>query len=1008
VAEVRYHWGEYVAKGGVTVAVVHGSFVPWGARGFFFLFALDPLAEAPPAPAKGRGSRVHAQSLPAEQLYPVLRGLPAVNAVTCAIRIPGSGGVKPARFPGAALSVAAAAQWLIDLDAAFEGTALRPGQSLQAWSAAAKLTLELLGRGRFLPFLRAEAGCLAPVWSPAAPEPGDAIRLAQLEAALPDLCRAIIPPDRDQKSYRAPAAGALLGQFVQTAADALARLFLQGVPAPVPGEDRPSATHHWLLHLTGERGHDLPPGLSDAAVLYEAIDTWAAGVTGVKGHTDLRTGLRLSPPPDTVHGGWELELILQAEGDPPVTVPARHAWEAAGHELVLGGQRYRNAEQRLLADLPVMSRLFPPLEPLRFAPAPTGMVVDEEAVYALLEEGAALLQQAGFSVQLPAGLVHLASLHARMHLSPSGRGGESRFGLAQLVNVHWDLALGDQPISREELRRLAEEKRPLVMQGGRWIQVDQHALAAALRNLETYGERVELGAALRLAPEAEETTAEGWVDDLLTRLREPARIEPVPVPPGFHGTLRPYQERGLSWLAFLRRFGLGACLADDMGLGKTIQLIALLLHERQACGVEKPTLLVCPVSVAGNWRRELARFAPGIRVLIHHGAGRADAAAFADEALRHDVVITTYALVARDEESLAAVDWAGVVADEAQNLKNPATRHAQAIRRLPGGYRIAMTGTPVENHLGDLHSLFQFLNPGFLGSAEEFRRRYALPIERYRDEEAVARLRRQIGPLILRRVKTDPAIVNDLPEKVENAVYATLTVEQAALYEAAVEEMLERAAEAVGIQRHGAVLTGLTRLKQICNHPVAVTGDNGPLAGRSGKLERLTEMLREVLEEGDQALLFTQFARFGARLHEYLARALGCPVLFLDGSTPRLERDRLIARFQAGEAPLFILSLKAGGVGLNLTAANHVFHVDRWWNPAVEDQATDRAYRIGQTRRVMVHKLITAGTLEEKIDKLLADKRQISQQVIGDGGESWLGNLSTDELRTLIRLEREA
>ncbi|HLN65533.1 MAG TPA: DEAD/DEAH box helicase, partial [Symbiobacteriaceae bacterium] len=639
------------------------------------------------------------------------------------------------------------------------------------------------------------------------------------------------------------------------------------------------------------------------------------------------------------------------------------------------------------------------------AATPDRLPIADADVLALLEGGAAALQQAGFGVLLPEGLVRASALKLRMHLSPSAAARETQFGLHQIINVRWDAALGDSAVSMEELRRLAQQKRPLLRVSGRWLQVDERSLAAALRNIAHYGEQMDLGTALRLMPQVEATSAEGWVDALLGRLREPGRVEPVPTPAGFVGALRPYQERGLAWLAFLRRFGLGACLADDMGLGKTIQLIALLLHEREAGLANGPTLLVCPVSVVGNWRRELSRFGPSLRVLIHHGSGREEGDAFVSQALASDVVITTYSLVGRDAEALSQVEWRGIVADEAQNLKNPATQHAQALHSMPGGYRIAMTGTPVENQLEDLWSIFRFLNPGLLGGVEEFRRTYALPIERYHDAEAAARLRRHAGPFILRRLKSDPGVAADLPEKLENAVSVTLSVEQAALYEAAVQETLERAAAAEGIQRHGAVLAGLTRLKQICNHPAAVGGHNS-LVGHSGKLERLVEMLREVLDAGEQALIFTQFAQFGARLQPWLSRQLGCTVLFLDGSTPQAERDRLIARFQAGEAPLFVLSLKAGGVGINLTAATHVFHVDRWWNPAVEDQATDRAYRIGQTRRVMVYKLVTAGTLEERIDKLLTEKRALSDQVIGTG-EAWLSSLSTEELRALITLERE-
>jgi superfamily II DNA or RNA helicase len=983
---------------------VQGSFVPHGAGGFFYLWALDPALA--PGPAKGRGSGPHPQAAAADRLYPVLKGIPYVHGVTCVIRLPGPAGLKAAKVPGIAMSATAAAQWLLDLDAAFAGTGLAPARSLRAWSGAAKLLLELLGRGRFVPVLRAEAGCLAAAWAAAAPALEDATRLARLEETLPEVCRAIVPPDRDHKAYRPPTSGALLRRFLEVGAEALARLFLTEAPVPLIDKGTRAAAAYWLTALAGHSGRDLPPALPGGADLYAGVDQWAASSLGVRGHAGLRTGLRLVPPAGTESGDWELQLILQTGDDPPVDIPAEAAWAAMGRDIRVGDHRYSHAEQRLLADLPVMARLFTPLEPLRVEAAPTGVAVGEEAVVALLQEGAPALQQAGFPVQLPAGLVRSAAIQARMHLAPPAGVTDSQLGLSQLVDVKWDLALGDADVSLEEVQRLARLRRPLVLHRGNWVQVDPESLAAAMRHLDRYREKIDLATALRLAPDLKETTAEGWVAGLLTRLQEPARIEPVVTPAGFSGTLRPYQQRGFAWLAFLRRYGVGACLADDMGLGKTVQVIALLLHEREQGWTANPTLLVCPVSLVGNWRRELAKFAPGLKVLIHHGAGRAEAEGLAAAAPAHDVVITTYALCARDEAALAAVEWAGVVADEAQNLKNPATRHTQALRRIPAPYRIAMTGTPVENHLGDLWSLFQFLTPGLLGGPEEFRRQYAIPIERYRDAEAAARLRRHAGPLILRRVKTDPAIVDDLPEKQENSVVTNLTLEQASLYEAVVQETLERAESAAGIARHGAVLSGLTRLKQVCNHPAALTGDGGPLAGRSGKLDRLTEMLAEVLAEGDQALIFTQFATFGGRLRPYLQRHLGCEVLFMDGSTPQKERDQLVTRFQAGEAPVFLLSLKVGGVGLNLTAANHVFHFDRWWNPAVEDQATDRAFRIGQTKKVMVHKLVTAGTLEERIDRLLAGKRELSAQVV-DTSEAWLSNLSNADLQSLITLARE-
>ncbi|MFZ5824567.1 MAG: DEAD/DEAH box helicase [Bacillota bacterium] len=1002
--------------------------MPAGSEGFFFLFGLDPAQDA--GSGRRRAMQPHPSVVPVEHLFPLVRGLPHLTSPTCVIALPDGDRLVPARVAGLGLSVGDAAQWLLDLEERLEGRPMRAGQSLRTWSAAAKLLLELLGRGRILPRLRVEAGCLTAEWQLAAPEPADAERLALLEAALPDLCRAITPPDRGAKGYRAPTAGALLGRFFQAGSGALAERFLENMDRPFSQLGAQSAVRHWLLALGGQAGRDLPAGLSGAAALYAAVDEWIAPASGVRGLQSLRSGLRLNLPGETEHGGWEVELLLQTTVEPVVTIPATAVWEAIGQELVIGHHRYQNAEQRLLADLPAMARLYPPLERLRAAPHAAKLRVDGQAVFQLLQEGAPLLQEAGFRVMLPSGLVRSAGLRAKMHLKPMSGAAETRFGLEQIVAVDWELALGPLSVDWDELQRMAREKALLVQSQGYWVQVDQRALQTALKNLEPYRKKIELKTAMRLAgpgagpteaptePEAEapteqareappltvEATGEGWVLDLLERLREPAKIEPIPAPAGLHARLRPYQERGYHWLAFMRRFGLGACLADDMGLGKTIQVIALLLYEREEGWTDRPTLLICPVSLVGNWRRELAKFAPSLKVLVHHGSGRGES--FAERALAHDVVITTYTLVARDEAELKSVPWAGLVVDEAQNLKNPAARHAQAIRRLPPGYRIALTGTPVENHLGDLWALFHFINPGMLGSQEEYRKTFALPIERYRDEAAAERLRALVQPFMLRRVKTDPSIIDDLPEKQENPVYVNLTLEQAALYEAVVEETMNRTLGLSGIARHGAVLAGLTKLKQLCNHPSGLVADGGPLEGRSGKLDRLTEMLEEVLAEGDSALIFTQFSQFGARLREYLARRFGCAVLFLDGSTPRPERERMIQAFQDGEAPLFILSLKAGGVGLTLTRANHVFHFDRWWNPAVEDQATDRAFRIGQTQKVMVHKLVTAGTLEERIDDLLTEKRQISGQVVSTG-ESWLGDLSTDDLARLIALEQE-
>jgi SNF2 family DNA or RNA helicase len=502
--------------------------------------------------------------------------------------------------------------------------------------------------------------------------------------------------------------------------------------------------------------------------------------------------------------------------------------------------------------------------------------------------------------------------------------------------------------------------------------------------------------------------AEGWLGALLDGAE--GTVEAASAPDGFSGELRPYQERGLGWLRFLEQVGFGACLADDMGLGKTIQLLALLASERADGEAAGPTLLVCPMSVVGNWQRECERFTPMLQVLVHHGGGRLREHDFQSAGRDSDLVITTYALVARDIATLATVNWGRVVLDEAQNVKNSATRQSRAVRKLATRRRAALTGTPVENRLSDLWSIMEFLNPGLLGPAEEFRRRVAIPIERYHDEAAIERLQRITRPFVLRRLKTDRSIISDLPEKLEMKVYCNLTREQATLYQAVLNDMLGEieGIEIGSIERRGRVLAAIAKLKQVCNHPAHLLKDGSRLPGRSGKLARLCELLEEALAEGDRALVFTQFAEWGERLAEHLRDTTGREILFLHGGTPKNLRDTLVGRFQQDRgSAVFVLSLKAGGTGLNLTAANQVIHYDRWWNPAVEEQATDRAFRIGQKRAVQVRKLVCVGTLEERIDTMIEAKRGLAEKVVGSG-EAWLTQLSTRELGDVLSLSKEA
>jgi SNF2 family DNA or RNA helicase len=570
-----------------------------------------------------------------------------------------------------------------------------------------------------------------------------------------------------------------------------------------------------------------------------------------------------------------------------------------------------------------------------------------------------------------------------------------------------------------ELESLAKAKAELVKFRGQWVEMNATEIQAAIdlwKNKKSNGQ-ITVRNILHMALgtrnqnhvlEFEGVQATGWIGDLLKQLEGKARFEELAPPKHFSGTLRPYQVRGYSWLAFLRRWGLGACLADDMGLGKTIQTLAQLQQDRLN-GSESPVLLVCPTSVVNNWVKEAARFTPRLSVMVHHGIERKRGEAFFNEARNHALVVSSYALLHRDAEFLQQVSWEGVILDEAQNIKNPQTRQSCAARSLKSTYRIALTGTPVENNVGDLWSIMEFLNPGFLGTQTEFKRNFFIPIQTGQDPAAAQRLKKLTGPFILRRLKTDKSIISDLPEKQEMNVYCSLTREQGSLYAAVLKEVEEKLNDVEGIERKGLILATLSKLKQVCNHPAQFLGDNSSIEGRSGKLTRLVEMHEEILEVGERSLVFTQFVEMGTILQRQLESSFGREVIFLHGGVAKKKRDLMVERFQNEESapPIFILSLKAGGTGLNLTQANHVFHFDRWWNPAVENQATDRAFRIGQKRNVQVHKFICAGTLEEKIDEMIERKKAIADNVIGTG-EGWLTEFSNDELKDLFALRMDA
>ncbi|MCW6009835.1 DEAD/DEAH box helicase, partial [Micromonospora sp. CPCC 205371] len=789
---------------------------------------------------------------------------------------------------------------------------------------------------------------------------------------------------------------------------------LGGGPPPVRGRGLPgrgTATGAWLAALTGyERRFTADP--AHIAALAAELAEWQRDAAGGA----VRACFRLVEPQSDEVQDWRVEFALQAADEPSLVVDAERVWRSRGALRALA--RHLDApRETLLTELGRASRLWPELDDALRTAKPSELAVDAAGAHRFLREGAPLLHAAGFGVLLPTwwgkpGSRLGARLNAKTRTAPGTVAGLSAVGMSSIVDYKWELALGDEPLSESELRTLAKLKTPLVRLRGQWVELDAKRLAAGLKLLKsggemTVGELLHLGLSLEDDPDAlpvQAVTADGALGDLLAGQAE-RHLSPVEPPPGFVGTLRPYQKRGLAWLSFLESLGLGGILADDMGLGKTIQLLALMSEKSADVG---PTLLVCPMSLVGNWQREAAKFAPGLRVHVHHGAERPRGAKFAAAVSAADIVVTTYAIAARDAEALGEVAWHRVVVDEAQAIKNAATRQAAAVRALPARHRVAVTGTPVENRLADLWSIMEFANPGLLGGAAAFKKKYAEPVERHGDEEAAERLRRITGPFVLRRLKTDKSIISDLPEKLEMEVLCNLTGEQASLYQAVVDDMMDRIESSEGIERRGLVLATMTKLKQVCNHPAQFLHDGTRMAGRSGKLARLEEILDEVLAAGEKALLFTQYAEFGAMLRAHLSGRTGREVLYLHGGVSKKDRDAMVARFQGEGGPsLFVLSLKAGGTGLTLTAANHVVHVDRWWNPAVEDQATDRAYRIGQRRAVQVRKFVCAGTVEEKISEMIREKRGLAARIVGTG-EQWLTELSTSELRSLFALDAGA
>lgn len=977
---------------------------------------------------------------------------------------------SPADAPG----VLEAIDGHLALDATSERHAFLAGPGLDYFIAADHFAQWLLVQQRFVPALVQEAGGgVRGLWQPWLADESVAQRAGALVAAMPPAARAVV----DAIAHEA---WGVLEDFLVHVVDARARAImvretmgdtLEGRRV-APGTDQVEDPHvTWLGGLLDAQDAVVVSG-SRRTEMLKRVRTWIGGLDQRSSDAGWRLCLKLTEPvnlPESMaildpseKTAWSLVFMLQSIDNPATTVNAADIWILPTDGAMVAGHRLDSPQELLLAELGRAARVYRPLEGALSDAEPAKMTLSTQQAYEFLREHRQLLTEQGFGILAPAWWDSPAArLGVKLRIeSPdtldggrSGIGASSsgtHFGLQALVNYKWQINLGGATLSLEEFQKLATLKSPLVYVAGKWVEVRPEDIKAAVAFLrDNPGGEMEIGRALRMAYGVDPKSAgvpvtgieaTGWAASIFgsTGTSEQQKNFTMPMldaPPGFVGSLRPYQVKGLSWLAFLDRVGLGSCLADDMGLGKTIQLLAMLLHERVGSGelgpgmatasgmpmAAGPTLLIVPMSVVGNWARETRRFAPSLRVYIHHGPERKLGEALRDAALGSDLVITTYALAHRDKDDLEKIAWHRVALDEAQNVKNPAAKQTQAVRAITAPRRIALTGTPVENRLSELWSIMDFLNPGLLGTVHEFRTKFGTPIEKFNDQSRGRQLRSLVQPFVLRRLKTDPQVIADLPEKVETKEFCYLSPEQASLYEQVVKGMLSQAEATEGIARRGVILAGLTKLKQVCNHPLLylkqdLDEDGAPITPvapasphRSGKVTRIIQMLEEVVASGGQALVFTQFRTMGEMLAPVLRQELGREVLLLHGGTSAKDRDALVARFQKadGTAPIFVLSLKAGGIGLNLTAANHVFHFDRWWNPAVENQATDRAFRIGQTRTVQVHKFVVAGTLEDKIDQMIESKSGLADSVIGSG-EGWLTELSLSALRDVLTLRDDA
>ncbi|NET01637.1 MAG: DEAD/DEAH box helicase [Sphaerospermopsis sp. SIO1G1] len=902
------------------------------------------------------------------------------------------------------------------------------GGDLRFWVQMSRWSLDIIARCKFLPIIDNSEHSIVAKWQVLLDSATDTGRLEKFTLEMPLICRTIQTHKKDEKNYLAvdlpQDAQELILAFLNSVVDVQIREML-GYQSPLDNRSMislPSSVQEWLQSLNSPSGV-MNTDVTGIERLESLTKAWTRPLQyQLVGKAAFKTCFQLQPPTGETTD-WQLNYFLQATDDQEFLVDAEAIWNHPVEKLVYQNRIIEQPQETFLRGLGLASRLYPVITPSLETDSPQFCYLTPIQAYEFIKSVAWKLEDSGLGVILPPSLANSEGWANRLGLKINAeptKQKQGRLGLQSLLNFQWQLAIGGQTISQAEFDKLVALNSPLVQINGEWVELRYQDIKTAQNFFASRQEKMSLSLedALRISTGDTQVIeklpvvsfdASGALEELVKTLTDNQNIQPLPTPKKFCGQLRPYQERGAAWLAFLERWGLGACLADDMGLGKSVQFIVFLLHLQEQNALEYPTLLVCPTSVLGNWEKEVKKFAPQLKVLQYHGDKRPKGKTFIATVNKYDLVITSYSLVHRDIKSLQTMNWQMIVLDEAQNIKNSDSKQSQSVRKLETNFRVALTGTPVENRLQELWSILDFLNPGYLGNKQFFQRRFVMPIEKYGDTDSLTQLRSLVQPFILRRLKTDRSIIQDLPEKQEMTIFCGLTAEQGQLYQRLVDESLQEIESAAGVQRRGMILGLLVKLKQICNHPAQYLKESSLAKYQSVKLQRLEEMLEEVLAEKNRALIFTQFAEWGKLLKPYLQQKLGREILFLYGSTAKKQREEMIDRFQHDPQgpPIMILSLKAGGVGLNLTRANHVFHFDRWWNPAVENQATDRVFRIGQTKNVQVHKFVCTGTLEEKINDMIESKKQLAAQVVGVG-EEWLTELDTDQLRDLLLLDRNA